>query len=273
MPRPPQDRPQHDQGGEDAPRPSSPAKLAVVGVLALLAFIGLVALGTWQVERRAWKLDLIARVDARIHAPAIPAPAQPSWPDISAATDEYRHIQATGRFDHQREVLVQANTLLGPGFWVMAPLRTQQGFTLLVNRGFVPTELRERQDRAAADTAGDVTVSGLLRLTEPKGGFLRSNDPANNRWFSRDVAAIAAAQGVTGPVAPYFLDADDTPHPGRWPAGGLTVVWFPNNHLVYALTWYGLALMVAGAAAYLAREEWQARRRRTPAEPQVPGRD
>ena len=102
-------------------------------------------------------------------------------------------------------------------------------------------------------------LAGLLRLTEPKGGFLRDNDPAAGRWFSRDVAAIAQAKRLDGPVAPYFIDADATPNPGGWPRGGLTVVRFANSHLVYALTWFGLALMSAGGAVLWLRDE---RRRR-----------
>ena len=251
-------RPDTHGAGEDF-RPTSPVKLAIIGLLALLSFMGLVALGTWQVERRAWKLDLIARIDARIHAPVVLPPAPSAWPSVSAASDEYRHVQASGTFLHDRETLTQATTRLGPGFWVMTPFQTSQGFTVLVNRGFVPADQRRREDRAAADTTGTVTVTGLLRLTEPKGGFLRSNDPAVDRWHSRDVAAIASARGLSD-VAPYFIDADATPNPGGLPVGGLTVVAFPNNHLVYAITWYGLALMVAGAAAYLAREEWRGRR-------------
>ncbi len=252
-------RPESHGAGEQF-RPSSPFKLAILGLLALLAFIGLVALGIWQVERRAWKLDLIARVDARIHAPAIAAPPPAEWPAISATRDEYRHVQASGTFLYDREVLTQANTRLGPGFWVMTPLRTTEGPTLLVNRGFVPAEQRSREDRAAAETTAPVTVTGLLRLTEPKGGFLRDNEPSAGRWFSRDVAAIASQQQLRN-VAPYFIDADATPNAGGLPVGGLTVVSFPNNHLVYALTWFGLALMVAGAAGYLAREEWRGRKR------------
>jgi surfeit locus 1 family protein len=87
-----------------------------------------------------------------------------------------------------------------------------------------------------------VEVTGLLRLTEPKGAFLRSNDPAANRWYSRDVAAIAASQGIAT-VAPYFIDADRAGD--GWPRGGMTTVRFPNNHLVYALTWFALAGLVA----------------------------
>nr|WP_202986658.1 SURF1 family protein [Pseudoroseomonas ludipueritiae] len=229
-----------------------------MGLLALLGIIGLVALGTWQVERRAWKLDLIARVDARIHAPPAPLPPRADWPRVTAAADEYRRVQATGTFLYDQETLTQAATALGAGFWVMTPLRMRDG-TLLVNRGFVPAGRRDRASRAAAERPGEVTVTGLLRVTEPKGGFLRSNDPAADRWHSRDVEAIAVARELTD-VAPFFVDADATPNPGGLPVGGLTVVSFPNSHLVYALTWYALALMLAGAAAYVAREEWRARR-------------
>jgi surfeit locus 1 family protein len=239
-------------------RRRSPAALALLGGLALLAFVGLVALGTWQVERRAWKLDLIARVDARIHAPPAALPPPAAWPAIHAAADEYRHVQASGTFLYDQEALTQATTALGAGYWVMTPLRMRDG-VVLVNRGFVPADRRDRASRAAAERPGETTVTGLLRMTEPKGGFLRSNDPAADRWHSRDVQAIADARGLRD-VAPFFLDADATPNPGGLPVGGLTVVSFPNSHLVYALTWYALALMLAGGAAYMAREEWRARR-------------
>lgn len=242
-----------------AARRRSPAALALLGFLALLGIIGLVALGNWQVERRAWKLDLIARVDARVHAAPAPLPPRAEWRRVTAAADEYRRVQASGIFLYDRETLTQAATSLGAGFWVMTPLRMQDG-TLLVNRGFVPSDRRDRASRAAAEQPGEVTVTGLLRMTEPKGGFLRSNDPAANRWHSRDVEAIALARGLSD-VAPFFLDADATPNPGGLPVGGMTVISFPNSHLVYALTWYALALMLAGATAYVAREEWRARRR------------
>lgn len=94
----------------------------------------------------------------------------------------------------------------------------------------------------SAKGRGPVIVTGLLRLTEPRGGFLRANDPAAARWYSRDAGAIAAAQGIPA-VAPYFIDADRS-GPG-WPRGGMTVVRFPDNHLVYALTWFALAGLVA----------------------------
>jgi surfeit locus 1 family protein len=104
--------------------------------------------------------------------------------------------------------------------------------------------------------AGETTVTGLLRMTEPKGALLRPNDPANGRWASRDVAAMGAARGLHN-VAPYFIDADATPAPADAPRGGLTVIAFPNNHLVYALTWLALAVVLTGATVLVARDEWR----------------
>lgn len=235
--------------------------LAVLAVAGALLFILFLALGTWQLERRSWKLQLIDRVEGRVHAPPADAPAPAQWPRVSAADDEYRHVRLTGRFLHERETLVQASTVLGAGHWVLTPLQTAQGSVVVVNRGFVPPQRRERAKRTNGEAAGEVSIIGLLRMTEPGGGFLRRNDPAADRWFSRDVQAIAAARGLAE-VAPFFVDEDaPAPQPAnaaaepRWPAAGLTVIAFPNNHLVYAITWYALALMVAGAAWLVARTE------------------
>ncbi|MBT2335546.1 SURF1 family protein [Variovorax paradoxus] len=251
--------PPPDPSAHDTPdgRPRSAAARVALAVCAALAFAGFFALGTWQVERRAWKLDLIARVEQRVHAPAAEPPGRDRWPQVNAAADEYRHLRIAGTFLHDKETLVQASTRLGAGFWVLTPLQAADGSVVLVNRGFVPPEARDRAARAATEPQGETTVTGLLRITEPKGGFLRSNEPAGGRWFSRDVQAIAAARGLNN-VAPYFVDAEAVPAPPgaapACPAGGLTVIAFPNSHLVYALTWYGLALMVLGAAWYAWRD-------------------
>ncbi|WP_407186782.1 SURF1 family protein [Bradyrhizobium centrosematis] len=214
-------------------------------VLSLLAFVVLIALGVWQIERRAWKLALIERVEQRVHAPAQPIPVPASWPVVSAANDEYRHVSVTGRFLHDRETLVQAVTEEGPGYWVLTPLARGDGTLVLINRGFVPSERRDASTRQSGNPDGEVEVTGLLRITEPKGGFLRSNVPQHNRWYSRDVAAIAAARGLHD-VAPFFVDADAGSQIAGGPIAGLTVIRFPNNHLIYALTWFALALMLAG---------------------------
>ena len=213
-------------------------KRPILVALALLATLAFVALGVWQVERRAWKLDLIARVESRIHAAPVPLAA--------ARGEEYRRVTLSGTFLNDRATLVQALTERGAGFWLIVPLRTPQGI-VLVNRGFVPSGQRKANQWDGPD--GAVTVTGLLRRTEPEGGFLRTNDPGADRWYSRDVAAIARARAL-GPVAPFFVDADATPNPGLYPIGGLTVVRFNNNHFVYALTWFGLAGL-SGFAGFL----------------------
>jgi len=242
--------------------------LAGLAAAALVAVALLVTLGVWQVERRAWKHALIAAVDTRIHAAPVPAPGPAEWPRITADRDAYRRISATGRFLHDRETLVRATTALGSGYWVMTPLQiegagTSAGQVVLINRGFVPQDRRDPATRGegspAAPASAPVTVTGLLRVSEPGGGFLRTNDPAGDRWYSRDVAAFAAARRVA-PAAPYFIDADATANPGGYPVGGLTVISFPDNHLGYAITWFALALMTAGGAFMVGRHEWRARR-------------
>ncbi len=237
------------------PGPRRRAATVAVGAFVLLAFAALVGLGTWQVQRLGWKRALIAQVDQRVHGPPLPPPA---WSSVTAAADAYRRVEVGGTFRNDRETLVQASTEFGPGYWVVTPLRTAAGATYLVNRGFVPPDRVAPSTRTAGTPSGPVEVTGLLRFSEPKGGFLRSNDPAGDRWFSRDVAAIAAARGLRD-VAPYFIDADASPNPGGYPIGGLTVVAFPNNHLVYAFTWYTLAAMLGGAVAWNLRERLRQR--------------
>lgn len=229
-------------------------RLLAVDALALLLVAALLGLGTWQVHRRAWKLDLIARVEANAHGEPAAPPGPAAWPE-TGERDAYRRLALTGTYLAGRDTLVQAVTAQGGGFWVLTPLRLRAGFTVLVNRGFVP----ERQ--APDPPASETTLTGLLRPTEPGGGFLRANDPAAGRWYSRDVAGIVQARGLAdepGGVAPYFVDAERSGD--AYPLGGLTVIRFRNDHLVYALTWYALALMVAGGTLYLNVDAWRRRR-------------
>jgi surfeit locus 1 family protein len=272
------DRP-NDAG---SPRGRSVVLRLSAAIVALAVFAGLMALGTWQVERRTWKLALIERVERQLRAAPIDPPAA-----IDPKRDEYRRVRLTGTFRDDRETLVQASTELGGGFWVLTPLRLADGRQVLVNRGFVPPERRDRTARgervSTSGERGAVTLVGLLRLSEPGGGFMRRNDPAADRWHSRDVAAIAQARGL-GDVLPYFVDAEATSAERAqpqlmadadriWPAAGLTVIRFNNHHLVYALTWYGLALMVAVAAGYVGRGWWRERRGSGGARPVAIGDD
>lgn len=222
------------------------ARTVAFGMALLVAFAGFVWLGVWQVQRMQWKHALIARVEARVDAAPTAPPARDAWKAITAASDEYRRVALSGRFLPVPETRTQAVTALGAGSWVLAPLRTEAGDIVLVNRGFVPTG-----EDAAPPPTGPVRIEGLLRISEPAGGFLRSNAPAQERWYSRDVAAIAQARGLPATaVAPFFVDAVHTGAAG-WPRGGLTVVTFRDSHLSYALTWFGMALLTAVAGARL----------------------
>lgn len=133
---------------------------------------------------------------------------------------------------------MDALTERGGGHWVVTPLRTADGI-ILVNRGFVPKG-RAAFSPASEESPPSATVTGLLRRSEPGGRFLRPNRPRQERWYSRDVPAIAERRGLRQ-VAPFFIDADAAPNPGGFPVGGLTVIRFRNTHLIYALTWFALA--------------------------------
>ncbi len=228
--------------------------LGFMSVLGAIFFIVFMGLGFWQVERLQWKLDLIARVDARIHAEPIAAPGPDDWANVNQKDDEYRHVTLTGTYLNDKEVLVHALTERGAGYWVLTPMRSSNGALTFINRGFVPSDKRDPSLRQEMQISGETTVTGLLRMPEPDGFFLRPNDPARNDWNSRDVAAFAQKDNL-GAVAPYFIDADATANAGALPIGGLTVVKFRNSHLSYAITWFALAAMVAGAAIFVWRHE------------------
>lgn len=247
---------QHSLDDAHPKRARSRVATVLLAAAIMLAIAALTALGVWQLQRRVWKLDLIATVEQRIHAAPVPAPGPADWPQVNAAHDAYRRVSVSGVFENDRETLVQASTELGGGYWVITPLKADQGFVVLVNRGFVPPDQKDPTRRAAGQIGGEASVTGLMRMTEPKGGFLRSNDLANDRWYSRDVAEIAATRGLSD-TAPYFIDSEGSAPGG--PIGGLTVVSFPNNHLVYALTWFGLAALLAAWAVMLIRDQRQQR--------------
>lgn len=246
--------PRLDIARPDVAPPSTPCADArrsvwtvVFAVALLVAFVGFIALGVWQWQRMAWKDALIERVEARVHADPVPPPPRNRWAAITAESDEYRRVRLSGHFVAGPDTRTQAVTALGAGWWVIAPLRMDNGEIVLVNRGFVPTGAE-----AAPPPTSAVEIEGLLRISEPKGGFLRSNDPGQDRWFSRDVEAIARARGLDGNViAPFFVDAARDPGGQGWPRGGLTVVQFRDHHLSYAMTWFGLALLTAVAGLRL----------------------
>lgn len=219
-------------------------------LLAAVAFAGFMALGIWQVKRLAWKEDLIARVDARVHAEAVSAPARADWTTVNEASHEYLHVEVQGEFRSDAVSLVAAATEAGQGYWVMAPLQQPDDSWVYINQGFVPQSERQAAQAGAFTPEGVVSVSGLLRMSHPGGGVLRDNVPDENRWYSRDVVAMATQKGIA-PVAPFFVDAQASG--ADLPVGGLTVIQFRNNHLVYAITWFALAFGMVLAAVLVIR--------------------
>ncbi len=223
-------------------RPRQRDALLLVLGLALVSI--LVLLGNWQMRRLEWKRDLIAAVEARAFGVPVDAPPPEAF---SPEDDAYLRVAVSGTYRHQNSALVKAVTELGPGYWVMTPLDTDTG-TVWINRGFVPPERRD--PKLWSLPSSDVRVIGLLRPDEPAGTLLERNRPDIDRWVSRDLRALSEKAGLKD-AAPYFIDAEQSAPLGDWPRGGLTLLRFRNSHLSYALTWYVMALLLAGALVYL----------------------
>jgi surfeit locus 1 family protein len=218
---------------------------------ALLVFIILIGLGTWQVQRKAWKEALIASLTERLaDAPrALPAPA--TWSKLDPASDEYRRVTFTAQFDHAAEALLYGAAsafrpdVSGPGDWVFTPARLPDGSIVMIDRGFVPEDHKDPTSRAEGQIAGPVTIVGALRWPETRHWFTPVDDAAHNLFFTRDPQAIASAKGL-GPVAPFYIEQEAPVPPGGLPSPGKIVVNLPNNHLQYIVTWYGLAAALVG---------------------------
>ena len=220
------------------------------------AFAVLIGLGIWQLERLQWKEALLARIDSRIHATAQPLPPAANWPAMQPDEYDYLHVTVTGTYDHAHETaLFRAASGTGeaggkPGYQILTPLLLADGSAIIVNRGFVPLDYKDPSTRMARQIKGDVTIHGLLRAPEDRNAFTPPDDPVKNVWFTRDPVAIARQIGLAR-VAPFSIDQDAIAVPASARAegmlmGGATVLSVPNNHLSYAVTWFGLAATLLG---------------------------
>jgi surfeit locus 1 family protein len=209
-------------------------------VFSLPALVICLALGGWQIERLFWKQDMIAQREAAVTAALGAVPKTFS----EARGMEFRHVSDEGVFLNDKEIYLGATSEGGgQGYEVLTPLLEPGGRVLFVNRGYIPSELKDPAKRALGQITGTVRVQGLLRL--PPAGrpnwFLPDNRPDLNYWFWVDLTAMSAADKL-GRVAPFYIDADATPNAGGWPKGGVTRLTLPNNHLQYAITWFSLAV-------------------------------
>ena len=238
------------------------AKLVVPALLSLLGLMVLIGLGTWQLQRRAWKDTIIATLKARSGAPAITATA--SWPGLPchdlkdtglANPCEYQPVIVRGTFDHARErhIFTAAPNApgIGPGrgFWVFTPMKLEgAGKTVFVNRGFVPEALKEAGKRVVGQTTQAVEITGLYRSVQTRGWFDGENDAARNIWYVRapsEMWPVDPAGGVLDEMWAY-VDATGPVPAGEWPLPLGGRVELANRHLEYAITWFGLAATLAG---------------------------
>ena len=243
---------------EATPRQGFPWLLSI---LALGAFIVLLGLGTWQVQRLAWKEALIARIDSRLAMPPAPLDEVLQSPD-GVAGEEYRPVMLAGQFRHEWERHFFATHKGATGYFVYTPLQRDGGDYVIVNRGFVPFEMKDAATRPQGQVAGRVEITGLLRtaLVEKPSSMVPDNDLAKNIFYWKDIRDMVSSSGMPADadVLGLFVDANDAPNPGGWPMGGVTLIEMPNSHLQYAITWYGIAAGLVGV--YLA---WILRWRRT----------
>lgn len=215
----------------------------IMAILVIGAFITLCFLGNWQMQRLEWKEALVAQIDQRMASPPISIREMQTIQQQGKDVD-YRPVTVTGIFDHDNEAYYY-NTNNGVVGWnVFTPLKTDDGRVVLVNRGFIPDHLKKPASRIEGQVAGVQSITGLARRPPAKkpNTFMPENDIAANIFFWKDFFAMAAKMNQnTNSLAPFFVDAGKGETPGGYPRGGTTRVSFPNNHLQYAVTWYGLA--------------------------------
>ncbi len=208
------------------------------------------ALGIWQMERRAWKTDLLDRIAAnRSVAPMTLEELLRGDP----LRREYGRVKLAGTLLHDKEFHLAARSLKNKvGQHVVTPFRTDDGKVVLLDRGFVPSEKKDPARRAAGQIPGKVELVGIVRRSQVQRQFAPDNAPDRNVWFHVDVPLMRKMAGAPpDPVLDaFFLDADAAPNPGGLPVGGQTRLDIPNDHLQYAITWFLIALALIGV--YLA---------------------
>jgi surfeit locus 1 family protein len=249
-------------GARPAGTPAARTGVLVPSLAAAIALAILVALGLWQLERRAWKDALISTLEQRLAATAVALPAQ--WDTLEPGRDEFLRVAFPAEFQNDKEALVYTSgssmrsDTSGPGYWVFTPARLGDGRIVMVNRGFVPEGRQNEATRRDGAVSGRIDIVGVLRWPEPPGLFTPAGDPVRNIWFNRDSTAIAASKHVAA-AAPFYVEMESPVPPGNLPHPGRVLPSVPNNHFQYALTWFGLAAVLVGVYTAWMFGHWRGR--------------
>lgn len=240
-------------------------------VIACAMVAVLIGLGLWQLQRRVEKHALIAALTERLAAAPVPLPPQSQWKEMSPQRDEFRRVSFTATFVLRPDVMVYSSgsavreDISGPGTWAFMPARLADDSVVVINTGFVQNTMQDRaqQDRAVTRlvTGEPVTLTGYLRFPESAGILTPHEDVGKRLWFVRDQHAMAVALGW-GEVAPFYLDLESPVPPSGIPKPGPLAVHLKDDHLQYAITWFGLA-----AAVLIAFAVWLAGQRRARIQP------
>ena len=232
--------------------------LLLPGVVVAAAFAVLIALGVWQLERKAWKENLIATLAERMATPPSAVPPRGQWPNLTAAVDEFQRVRMNVQFASSREARVYSggaglrDDVKGPGYFAFSPARLPDGSAVVVNRGYVDNPNPDASLTPIALPEAAVAIVGALRWPEQPGWFVAPYSERQDLWFARDHRAMAARYGW-GDVAPFYIEMESPAPPGGLPRPGSLTVKLRNDHLGYALTWFGLAAVLAGVFAFWLR--------------------
>ncbi len=234
-------------------------RLLVPSLLALAAFAVLIGLGTWQIERKAWKEGLIASIAQRLDAPPVPLPPPQQWAALHPAADEFRRVVLRADFlaDMPEARLFTAGSALrddvkSPGYFVFSPARLADGRKVVVNRGFASAVRPTASTPPVEVPRLPVEMVGVLRWPGQPGWFDRIYSPTDDLWFVADHRAMAEHYGW-GEVAPFYVEMEAPVPASGVPRPARLKPHLPNNHLQYAITWYGLAAVLAGVFGFWLR--------------------
>lgn len=236
---------------------------ALMITLAIVCFL----LGNWQMQRLGQKEAQIAAVAAMQDAPPVPVPPSANWANLDLDALNFQPVTLTGSYRYNQTLTVFTSLsdargqFGGPGYWVVTPFVLDGGGTVMVNRGFIPSEFQEKAVHGEFNGGEETTetISGLLRPSEQASFATPETNTSSRIEWVRDTTRLAAmVDPALAPVAPFYVDLPEG-EPGVLPQGGETVFSFANNHFSYAFTWYGFS-----AVAIIMLIYWLWRQRRMP---------